>query len=82
MGVVPFNVRTYGGKTKLAIPLEQKSLCTVSNIFLAYYLVSYVLALHSYLTVAPSVRKWSNTHTHGLTDKLTTVTRLRMRGEG
>ena len=60
---LPTNVRTYGGKDKTCHNFGTKSLCTVSNIRLVYYLISYVLAPNLYLTVAPSVLKWSNTYT-------------------
>ena len=75
MGVVPFNVRTYGGKTKLAITLEQK-VCAQSPTYV-WFITSFPMywRLIRTLLLPPSVRKWS-THTHGLTDKLTAVTRL------
>ena len=64
MGVVPFNVRTYEGN---AITLEQKFVHSLQYTF-CLLPCSYVLAPHSYLIVATSVRKWSNTHTHTHTD--------------
>ena len=70
MGVVLFNAQTYGGKDKTRHKFGTKSLCAVSNKCLVYYLNSYVLAPNSYLTVAPSVRKWSNT-TQGQMDRQT-----------
>ena len=78
MGVVPFNVRTYGGKTKLATTLEQK-VCAQSPTYV-WFITSFPMYWHLIHTLLRS--KMEHTHTHGLTDKLTTVTHLRMRGEG
>ena len=80
MGVVPFNVRTYGGKTKLAITLEQK-VCAQSPTYV-WYITSFPMYWHLIRTLLLPLAFENGAHTHGLTDKQTTVTRLRMRGKG
>ena len=82
MGVVPFNVRTYGGKTKLAITLEQK-VCAQSPTY-TWFITSFPMYWHLIRTLLLPLAFENGAHTPlaRLTDKLTTVTRLRMRGEG
>ena len=85
MGVVSFNVQTYGGKTKLGITLEQK-VCAQSPTYV-YFFTSFPMYWHlTHTLLLPLAFENGVTRTHGQTDrqtdKLTTVTRLCMRGKG
>ena len=67
MGVVPFNVRTYGGRIKPAITLEQK-VCAQSPTYV-YFITSFPMYWHHTRTLLlPLAFENGVEHTHGVTD--------------
>ena len=65
MGVVPFNVRTYGGKMKLATTLEQK-VCAQSPTYV-WFITSFPMYWHLIRTLLRSKME----HTDARTDRHT-----------